>query len=237
MPLSKNNLDRFSTKPKIGTLRENSLHSALKSLIAQPGDEIETVVDGFVIDVKREDLLIEIQTRNFSAIKSKLEKLCERYPVQLIHPIAQEKWILRTDKKGGIKKKRKSPKRGRVEHIFNELIYSPELPNHPNFSLKVLLIRSEEIWSDDGKGSWRRKRWSITDQRLIEVIEEIDFESANDFLKLLPPTLPEEFTNKDLTQTLKLPARLAGKMTYCLQKISVIKKVTKRGNAHVFKQA
>jgi hypothetical protein len=39
---------------------------------ARPGDRFEVPVDGFVIDIAQEDLLIEIQTRNFSSIKSKL---------------------------------------------------------------------------------------------------------------------------------------------------------------------
>lgn len=236
MPPSNNILRPISSTQKIGTLRENSLHSSLKSLFTRPGDEIEANVDGFIIDVKQEDLLIEIQTRNFSAIKNKLEELCKIHRVQLIHPIAQEKWILRVDDKGRPKKKRKSPRRGRVEHLFNELIHLTDLPTNPNFSLMVLLIKSEEVWSDDGMGSWRRKGWSITDQKLIDVVEEIKFETINDYLELLPNSLPEEFTNKDLSKTAKLPIRLTGKMTYCLRKIGGLKIISKRRNAYVFKR-
>ncbi|MBW8012711.1 MAG: hypothetical protein FVQ83_15955 [Chloroflexi bacterium] len=210
------------------------MHSALKSFFAQPGDELEAEVDGYIVDVKRVDLLIEIQTRNFSAIKNKLEELCKRHPVQLVYPITQVKWIIRVDKTGKTIKKRKSPKRGRIEHLFNEMIHIPELTNNPNFSLKVLLIKAEEIWIDDGKGSWRRKGWSIRDQNLIEIIEEIKFDSIHDYLDLLPSSLPMEFTNKDLRQISKLPIRLVGKMTYCLRKIGILKIIAKRGNAYVF---
>ena len=58
----------------IGTLRESDLHAALKRHYARPGDQLETVIDGYVIDIVREDAvqgieLIEIQTHNFAALK------------------------------------------------------------------------------------------------------------------------------------------------------------------------
>ena len=59
----------------IGTLNEKPLHEALKRWYAQAGDRLEVPVDGSVVDIVRGELLVEIQTRNFSAIRRKLEKL------------------------------------------------------------------------------------------------------------------------------------------------------------------
>ena len=67
----------------------------LKAWYAQPGDQLESKVDGYVIDLVRGDLLVEVQTANFSAIKRKLVKLLENHPVRLVYPIPSEKWILR----------------------------------------------------------------------------------------------------------------------------------------------
>ena len=39
--------------PKIGTLRESSLHASLKELYARPGDELEAVREGYVVDLVR----------------------------------------------------------------------------------------------------------------------------------------------------------------------------------------
>ncbi len=50
----------------IGSLNEKSLHAALKAWCLQPGDQTEVPVDGYIIDIVRGDLLIEVQTRNFS---------------------------------------------------------------------------------------------------------------------------------------------------------------------------
>ena len=218
----------------IGTLSERSLHASLKAWLAVPGDEIEKQVDGYHIDIVRGPLLIEIQTRNFSAIKRKLSSLLEDHQVKLVHPIASAKWIQRVDKDGRKVSRRKSPRRGRVEHLFQEMIRIPALANHPNFSLDVILMQEEEIWIDDGKGSWRRKYWSIKDRRLLKVVDSVHILGATDYLSLLPEGLPSEFSNRQVSSELKIPNNLARKMTYCLRKMGLLKTVGKNGNAYLF---
>src|ERR671919_699319 len=96
----------------IGLLNEKPLHASLKQWYAQPGDRLEVPVDRFVVDIVRDDLLIEIQTRNFASINSKLRTLTRSYQVRLVYPVVQEKWIVRSAKRGGgIPVRRKSPKR------------------------------------------------------------------------------------------------------------------------------
>jgi hypothetical protein len=216
----------------IGTLQESSLHAALKTWYAQPGDRFEVLVDGFYIDIVRGDLLIEIQTRNFSAIKVKLANLLENHPLRLVHPIPMEKWILRySGEYGRLLNRRKSPKRGRFEHLFVELVRIPQLINHPNFSLEILLTREEEVRLNDGKGSWRRKGWSIVDHKLLEVVDRIILETPHDFRRLLPANLPTAFTSRELAKEGKLPAYIAQKATYCLRKMGALQVVGKRGRS------
>src|SRR5262247_2206815 len=103
----------------IGLINEKPLHASLKQWYARPGDRFEVPVDGFVIDIVRDDLLIEIQTRNFSSIKAKLNKLTRSHHVRLIYQIVQEKWIVRLATGDGVRQvRRKSPKRGRLEDLF-----------------------------------------------------------------------------------------------------------------------
>ena len=85
------------TQPHIGMLREKSLHASVKTWYARPEDRLETSVNGYVIDIVRDDdLLVEIQTRSFAPLKTKLRKLTVTHRVRLVHPIAVEKWILKT---------------------------------------------------------------------------------------------------------------------------------------------
>ena len=54
-------------RPHVGTLREKPLHADLKHWYAEEGDLVEEPVGGYVIDLVRDGLLIEIQTRSFSS--------------------------------------------------------------------------------------------------------------------------------------------------------------------------
>lgn len=219
----------------INTFSEKSLHAALKAWYAQPGDRFEVEVDGSVIDIVRGDLLIEIQTRNFSAIKTKLARLLDHHPVRLIHPIPAQRWIVKLHPDAAHPpERRKSPTRGRVEHVFRELIRIPRLMTHPNFSLEVLLVVDEEVRVNDGTGSWRRQGWRIHDRRLLEVTASAIFAAPQDLARLLPAGLPHYFTVKDVAAGGHLPVALAQKMVYSLRHMGVIRIVEKRGNALVY---
>jgi hypothetical protein len=117
----------------IGLLNEKPLHASLKEWYAQPGDQFEVTVDGYVIDIVRDNLLLEIQTSNFSSIKSKLKDLVGVHRIRVIYPIAQEKWIVKlANDNSGEYTCRKSPKRGRVEDLFWEMVSFPQLLANPS---------------------------------------------------------------------------------------------------------
>lgn len=224
----------------IGTLRETSLHAALKTWYARPGDVLEASVEGYQIDLRRGPQLIEIQTRNFAALKRKLTQLVERHPVRLVHPIAQEKWIVRLGRDGVTPvSRRKSPRRGRVDQLFTELVSFPDLVAHPNFTLEILMTREEEILrlagrSNSRRVSWRRKGWQICDRRLLGVVDQVVLTSPVDFHRFLPETLPRSFTSRDLATTADRPLGLAQKITYCLRKMGAIESAGKRGGALLY---
>lgn len=211
----------------------NSLHAALKDLYTRPGDRQEAQWGGYLIDVQRDDCLVEIQTANFSAIRQKLNVLCAEFPVLLVYPLAVEKWILNRSpgESGFLERRRRSPKRGRLIELFNELVHIPDLLRNPNFTLEVLLTRQEEIRLADGRGSWRRGGVSIVDRRLLEITERYVFHLPESLLPFLPPDLPEPFTNAQLAQALNIPPRLARKITYCLDRCGVLQRVGKQRNA------
>ncbi len=220
--------------PHIGTLAEKSLHAGLKDWYGRPGDQFEVRVDGFVIDIVREDVLVEIQTRHLYAMKRKLRRLLADHSVHLIHPIPSEKWIVREDAQGVFVQRRKSPKHGKILNIFDELVRIPHLLSHPNLTLEVVLTQQEEIWRDDGKGSWRRRHWSIADQHLLSVVEQAIFETPHDYMAVIPADLQRPFTNRQLADKLKCPVKLAQKITYTLRKMDMLEIVGKQGNALQF---
>jgi hypothetical protein len=216
------------TQPHIGMLREKSLHASVKTWYARPQDRVESPVDGYVVDIVRDDnLLVEIQTRSFSPLKAKLRKLTRTHHVRLVHPIAAEKWILKISEHGEELGRRKSPKRGRVEDVFRELVSIPDLMQHERFVLEVLMIQEEEVRMYDGKGSWRHPEWRREDRRLLEVVEQRRLRTPREAAALLPDgsVLPRPFTNRQLATSAKLQLNLAGRMTYCLREMQALQVV------------
>jgi hypothetical protein len=219
----------------VGTLNEKPLHAALKQSYALPGDRIEVPVDGFIIDIVRGECLIEVQTRNVSAIRRKLAVLVETHPVRLIYPIAQEKWIVRQAEDGqSTLGRRKSPARGGPELVFRELVSIPGLLAHANFSLEVLLIREEEVRRTDGKGHRRRQGWTTAERRLIEVVDRRLFRTPAELAALLPRSLAEPFTARQLAAAIGQSPALGQKMAYCLRLLGILTIAGKAGNATLY---
>ncbi len=217
----------------IGVRNEKSLHAALKQWYLRPGDQIEARVDGYIVDIVRDGLLVEIQTHNWSAIRAKLYRLVERHPVRLVYPIARERWIVRIDCRGNTIGRRKSSRRGEWRDLFQELIYLPQLIRHQNLTLEIVLVQTEEIRRADGRGSWRRRGQSIVDHRLLAVLGTRVFERAEDFLAFLPEDISDEFTNKQLARRLGISIPAAQRMTYCLSKMGLLR-AARRGRELVY---
>ena len=234
----------------IGLLNEKPLHASLKRWYARPGDRFEVPVDGFVIDIVRrrereggegEDLLIEIQTRNLAAINSKLIRLTRSNHVRLVYPIVKEKWIVRsapinspstnsaaTNSDRWVR--RKSPKRGRLEDLFWELVSIPQLLSNPNFSLEVLMIREEELRRYDRR---RRKGWVLEGRRLLEVVDQHLFTKSEDWLAFVPTGL-NCFTTVELATGIDANRELAQKVAYCLRHGKMIELIGRRGRANLY---
>ena len=214
---------------------KSSLHSSIKDWYSLRGDRLEARVENYIIDIVRNDLLIEIQTRNFSAIKGKLRSLISNYSVRLVYPIAERKWIVRVSRSNGeMVSRRRSPKRGKLTDLFDELVWIPHLAGEDNFSMEVLMIEEEEIWCADGKGSWRRRGVSIKDRKLLDVVERVRFVERGDFLRFLPSDLDQPFTNKSLAREIGVSVHQSRRITYCLKHMGAIREVGKRRNELFF---
>lgn len=229
------------SKNNIGRLNEYTIHAQLKELYETPDSVCESPVGNYIIDVIDKGKLIEIQTKNFSGIRKKLEKLVEKHPVLLIAPLPAVTHIVVMDENNEhVLYRRKSPKKNAIQGIASELCRITSVLDHPNFTLKVLLTEEEDIRINDGKGSWRRKGISLADRKLVAILEEHLFSEKKDYLRLLPPQLfppspSEEFTNSDIFRLMKIPLRTAQQITYCLKKISLIEVTRKSGKKQFFK--
>jgi hypothetical protein len=221
--------------PHIGLLNEGGLHAAVKQWLAQPGDRLEAHVDGYVVDIVRDDLLIEVQTGGFADIRAKLRALLAEHPLRLVYPVAQEKWIVQLSPETGEEiSRRRSPKRGRLTDLFDELAYIPELVAHHHLELEVLLTREEERRCRDGRGSWRRGGVSIVGRELLAVLAVERLRGPADLARLLPQHLPQPFTNRALARHLGIRLRQAQRFTYCLRQWGLLAVVGRKGRAPTY---
>lgn len=189
-------------------------------------------MDGYVIDVVRDDLLIEVQTRGFSSMKGKVSSLLELgHRIRVVHPIAIDKWIVKVDDDGTILSRRRSPKHGKLTDVFGELVSFPELVLQPGFEIHLLLTEEEELRRHAPGRAWRRNGWIVSERRLLEVKDSLLLNDVDDIVALVPDGLPETFTTADLADGLGRPKRTAQQMAYCMRKVGVFDIVGKAGNA------
>lgn len=202
--------------PHIGTLNEGSLHVALKDHYAEPGDEFEVPLNGFVIDIRRGDQLIEIQTTALGAMGRKLDRLLPEYEILLIHPIA-----VRTRLQRPGKKPRLSPKKASIYNLFDELVSIPTLLDHPNLTVDVALVNVTKVQEVDPKARRGRGGFRTIDRRLDEMLSIERFDTTADLTRLIPDDLPGEFTTADLADCAGIQRGLAQKMAYCMRPLGL----------------
>lgn len=202
----------------IGTLNEGSLHATLKEMYSEPGDEFEVPLGRFVIDIRRGNKLIEVQTVSFASMGRKLDHLLPDYDVLLVHPIAVETYLDRPDRAI-----RKSPKSGSIYSLFEELVSVPTLLDHPNLTIEVVLATVVKTQVIDEKARRGRGGFRTTDRRLREVLEKRRFSTPSDLLALLPTSdLPERFTTADIADVAGVPRAVAQRIAYCFLPLGFI---------------
>jgi hypothetical protein len=220
----------------IGILNEGHLHATLRASYVEPGDQLEARVDGYIVDILRDDLIIEVQTANFSAIARKMRNLVERRRVRLVYPIPRVRWIVKMPRTRADKPtRRKSPKHLDVIDVFNELVSFPELIGSPNFELDLVVTEEESLRKFDARRRRRRSGgWITIERRLLAVHDTIALRNSADYASLLPLALPPEFLTSDLAAALRRPRHVAQKMAYCLRNSGLIEKIGARGNAILY---
>jgi hypothetical protein len=218
-------------------LMETTLHRQLKQHYAGPTPCCEVRVDGFRIDAVRRRTLIEIQHGTLAAIRRKIATLLESHRVLVVKPIVVEKTILKLSRRGGqIVHRRRSPKRGRLIDLFDELVHFTTVFPHPRLVLEVPLVSIEERRYP---GHGRRRRWRasdhvVEDQRLVEIHSTHRFRAAVDLLRFLPPGLPQPFHTAHLAASLDIPRWLAQRIAYCLVKSAAAAQTGKQGNTRLY---
>ncbi len=219
----------------INTWNESLLHEELKDLYCGPKGQKEVPLLGSICDVVTEKGdIIEIQTAQLGKLRLKLEKLLQERSVTLVFPVARNCVIETYAPDGSLVSRRKSPKHANAYAIFGESTGLWRLLGNPKLTIELVHADILEIRVADGTGSWRRKGIRKADKKLLCVHERTTLRSPEDWARLLPPGVPQEFTVKDLQQN--GAGKHAGKMAWTLRKAGFIELTGKNGNSFVYRR-
>jgi hypothetical protein len=221
----------------INLYAEHSLHAQLKEYLAGPGDRLEVPMGGRVIDLVRADgELVEVQTGNLGKIVAKTLALAgSGHRVRVVHPIAAEREIRRLDPKTAeLLSVRKSPRRGDVFTLFDELVMAAGLVASRNVTVEALLIKTVEVKTRDGSGSWWRRGDRTVDRELLEVLSSRSFRTPGQWLSVIPGDLLPPWTSSSLGEALEIGPDRARKILYCLARAGLLIEVDKDGRRKAY---
>lgn len=220
-------------------MAETSLHRDLKRLYAPDEERTEVRLGRYRIDaVTPDETLVEIQHGSLSAIRRKIRALLEEHRVKVVKPLVVGKQLVKLRRKNGrVVDRRRSPKRGRLLDVFDELVYFTDVFPHRRLTLEVVLVEVEE-WRYPGHGRrrWRRPGdFQVADQRLVEVRETRRLRTAADLRRLVPADrLPSPFHTGHLADVLEVDRWVAQRIAYCFRKMGTARNVGKEANALLY---
>jgi hypothetical protein len=220
----------------IGTLGEKTLHNVLKHYYEPNALWHEVKVGKYVADIMGKEGIIEIQTRNFSAMRKKLEYLLQYSKVTVVFPVPHLKWVQWIDlDTGEITKKHKSPKIGTTANIFSELVRIKPLLLHENLSFRVCLMDMEETRCLNGWSQNKKRGSSRCDRIPLNLLEEVILTKREDYKILMPQGLSSSFTSQDFRKLSRLPLKAAQNAVNVLAYVGVIKRDGKLGRLFLYK--
>jgi len=222
----------------IGTLSEKTLHRVVKNYLCNNEDNQEIKIGRYYVDIYHDDQIVEIQTKQFYKLKKKLLFFLENnYQVKIVFPTFYNKylyWIepetLRTTDK------RLSPKKGSVYQVFSELYQIKSLLTNSNLSISIILMDLEEYRLLDGWSNNKKRGSHCYDRIPIKVIDEVNIKGLQDYLKLIPSNLNDQFTSYDFSKATKLTLKKSQIALNVLHLINIINRIGKQGRSYLYEK-
>lgn len=220
----------------IGTLKEKTLHAILKDYYAPDKDMQEIPIDGYVADIYTGTEIIEIQTAQFHRMRNKLECFLPNYPVTIVYPVPQIKYLYWIDEETGeCSKPRKSTVKGSVYRAFYELYKIKPYLSNPNLRLCFPLLEIEEYRLLNGWSHDRKKGSSRYDRIPRALLGEVRFDRLEDYVQLIPYDLEEPFTAKDFGKAIGEKKEIASNVLHILNYLQVVERCGKTGNSYLYR--
>ena len=203
----------------IGELSEKGVHNGLKNYLEPDKSKQEIKVGRYFADIKNDSGIIEIQTKQFFKLKSKLDfYLREEIPVTVVYPLETVRYIVRDYGK------RKACHTGVIQDVLYEMYSILEYLDKDLFSLKIIEVEVNEYRDYDN---------TKTRRELVKVLKQHTYHNSKEFLYDMIP-FDGEFTMKEF-KDLGIQRRKLNPLKGLIEQGLVIK-VGKNGNSIIYKR-
>lgn len=222
---------------QIGTLSEKTVHAVVKNYYEPDEDKQEIPIEGLYADIFTGSEIIEIQTRSFDQVRKKLDRFLPEYPVTVVLPIPDTKWLIWIDEETGeLTNPRKSPKKGNEYAAFKELYKIKPYLKKEGLTIVLLFLDMEEYRLLNGWSHDKKKGSSRYDRIPVRITKEVRFEKPEDYQLLIPDFLEGEFTCAEFAKAVKINNRQANVVLNVLFYLDAVKRTGKRGRAFVYEK-
>ncbi len=230
-------LSESVTEEGIGTLGEKTLHKILKFYIDPDTKHHEVKHLSVIADVKNDEGVFEIQTRNFERLLPKLKKLLGDSRVTVVCPIIRSKTLRWIDKNTGeLSEARKSPKKETACDAFRNLYRIKEFINNENLRVRLLFLDAEEFKYLDGWDKSGKKGATRAERIPTALLESVDINFPSEYAAYLPESLGESFTAAEFSKAIKRTSRYSYNVLRFFLFVGVIERIENRGRAFVYKK-
>ena len=219
----------------IGRLSEKTLHGVLKFYVDADSSHHEvTLSEGVVADVFDGRTITEIQTANYSTLAKKLSRILDVYAVHVICPIVRDRYLYTlNEESGAFEGGRKSPIHGRAGHALIALYDLDRFLDHPHFEITFVMLDVAE-YKTPMLHKCGRKRTKKLDLMPLGIESTWKVSKREDYLKLLPESLPETFTAAQFYKETRLRGRKGAIALKLLRDCNLALQIGKQGNAYMY---
>lgn len=236
---------------QIGTLSEKTVHAVVKNYYEPNEDRQEIPIEGKCADIYiapkcgidcldengTKGRIIEIQTRQWEKLKTKLDLFLPEYDVTLVLPIPDHKQIIWIDPDTGeLGKPGPNRKYAKMHTGFEEVYKIRKYLEHPHLHVVFLYMDMIEYKLLTGRSRDRKRFGAMRYDRIpTELKEEVVLECKEDYMMFIPEDLPEQFTSADFAKIAGISARLTGYVLGVLRITGNIEQIGKSGRANLYR--
>ncbi len=226
-----------SDADNIGTYNEKRFHRVFKRFVCENADCYEVKIGRYVADVLCDGHITEIQTKQFSSIKKKIEYYLKNtdYTVSVVKPLISKKKIIRADRETGeVIYTRLSPKKEGDAEALREIYYLREFLKNERLRIHLISVEAEEYRYSE-RVRYRKSGAYDNDLFPVRIIAEEVLCGKRSYERFLPKTLREgEFTVKEYSTQTEIRGRAAYSALNTLCELGYLDKRTV-GKAFAFK--